>query len=289
MEMFSQGRPRLLIVDDQKNWREALCDMLDPVYEIATATSYEEAKRQLWQRAFHVLVADQRLVDADVTNIEGILLLDEVAKLRDGTQTIIVTAYPTVEAAKEALRGRDPYAYDYLLKRPEEGGPFNIRQYRARVKEAVEKAIQLRQKATTLDFSVSAVVAGLTYDWIAEILFPGDTITHGIREDVRQIIHRLLYPFQPIAPGIGNAWSSEPDQFCEILCWSRGHGQAVLVRVGKEQCSLNARQVEWLKHNWRLVKYEELLSVPIMGVSYTIDGMAFEDCASLVDNKKHGK
>jgi hypothetical protein len=82
---------------------------------------------------------------------------------------------------------------------------------------------------------------------------------------------------------------SEPDQICEILCWSRGYGKAALVRIGKKQRSLNARQVEWLKHNWRLVKYGELLSVPIMGVSYTIDGMAFEDCASLVDNKKHGK
>ena len=118
MNALSDEKTRVLIVDDQKNWREMLYDALDPnAHDIETATSYDEAKNKLRRRAFHVLVSDQRLVDADDMNIEGIVLLDEVAELQDGTQTIIVTGYPTVEAAKEAIRGRN--AYDYLLKYPE--------------------------------------------------------------------------------------------------------------------------------------------------------------------------
>ena len=286
MSMLHEERPRVLIVDDQKNWRETLCDMLEPACEIETATSYKEAKRQLWQRAFHVLVTDQRLVDPDTTNIEGILLIDEVAKLRDGTQTIIVTGYPTIAAAKAALRGRD--AYDYLLKRPEEGGPFKIREFRTLVKEASEKAIQVRQKAITLDFSLSNLTDGLTYEQIAETLSPGYLLTHVELDDARRVSNRLLFPFQPFAPGMARAHWLESDQICEILCWSREYGKATSVQIGRDLQQIKTHKVEWLKNSWRLVIDSEIASASLSGVAYVIDGMTFEDFASQLEDKQHG-
>jgi response regulator RpfG family c-di-GMP phosphodiesterase len=285
MNTLPEEKPRVLVVDDQKNWRETLCDTLDSTaYEIETATNYDEAKSLLRQRAFHVLVSDQRLVDADDENIQGILLLDEVAELRDGTETIIVTGYPTIKDAREALRGR--HAYDYLLKYPEERGPFKIREYRERVKEAAEKAKQERQKAVTLHFSVSDLVKGLTYDQIAEALFPGKRVKPEVRKVVNEVVNRLLYLLQPLARGMGSARLSEVDQIYEILCWSRGYGKAALVRTGKEQSSLkDAYKADWLVENWHLVKNNEFASVPFRGVSYVIDGMTFEEFTSLVGEK----
>lgn len=287
MNAISQEQPCVLIVDDQKNWREALCDMLDPtVYEIRTATSYDEAKRLLQQHAFHVLVADQRLVDAESSNIQGILLLNEVAELRDGTQAIIVTGYPTIKDAKAALRGHQQ-AHDYLLKYPEEGGPFNIREYRERVKEAAEKAALARQ-TFTLEFSVSALVAGLTYDQIAEALHPGGKMTSEVRLRRRKVVdeevNRLLHPFQPLARGMGRAWLSEAVHIYEILCWSRRYGKAALVRIGIEQRSLETYKAEWLKEDWHLVENDEFVSTPFGGISYLIDGMTFEEFALQVED-----
>ncbi len=281
METLPQDRPRVLIVDDQPNWREALCELLDPTkYEIETAASYDEAKRKLRQRAFHVLVADQRLVDAQVNNIQGILLLDEVNKLRDGTQAIIVTGYPSIEAAKDALKGRA--AYDYIFKSPEESEPpFNI-QYRERVKEATEEAELERQKAITLGFSVSSLIAGLTYERIAETLFPAGTVSQDLLEGVKRVLHRLLYPLQPLARQMGRVWLSESDQTCEVLCWSRNRGKAALIRIGRERLSLDDRKPEWLKESWRSIKDEQFASVPLVGISYTIDDMMFEDFVALV-------
>jgi ActR/RegA family two-component response regulator len=276
MNTLSQERPRVLIVDDQTNWREALHDILESIYEIETVASYDAARNHLRQRTFHVVVSDQRLVDTDVTNIQGIQLLDDVRALEDGTRAIIVTGYPTIAAAKEALRGRE--AYDYMLKYPEGGGPFEIREYRQQVKEAANQAALLRQKAITLEFSISALVADLTYDRIAATLLSGDTITHGM-------VNRLLYPFQPLARGVGKAWLSKTNQTCEILCWSRGYGKAALVRIDKEQHTLDASQVKWLKENWHLVKNDEFVSVPLVGISYMIDGMTFDDVASQVRDK----
>jgi len=283
MNAIYQNQPRVLIVDDQRNWRESLCDMLDSdMYEIETAASYDEAKLRLQQRAFHVLVSDQRLVDADQGNIQGILLLDELNVLQDGTQAIIVTGYPTIEAAKEALRGRN--AYDYILKYPEGGGPFNIRQYRQQVKAATEKAMDARQKAITLDFSLSSAIPGLTYDRVTEMLFPEGKRPKDALDAVQKVVNRLLYPLQPLAHKMGRVWLSELDRVCEILCWSRSQAQATLVKVGTEQSQLEAGQVHWVKEKWYPIKKKErFMSAPVAGVSYTIDEMAFEEFAALVE------
>ncbi|MBM3175551.1 MAG: response regulator [Chloroflexi bacterium] len=282
MGTLSQERPRVLIVDDQPNWREALCVVLDPTrYQIETAANYDEAKHRLQQRAFHVLVADQRLVDSDESNREGILLLDEVNGLQDGTQAIIVTGYPSIDAAKDALKGRA--AYDYIRKWPEKGEPpFDI-QYRERVKEAAEKAGLERRKAITLGFSLSMLINGLTYEGIAENLFPAGTMSCDVVEGIRKVVNRLFYPLQPLARQVGKVWLSVSDQICEILCWSREYSKAALLMIGKEQGLLEARKVPWLKESWRLIKDEQFVSVPIVGISYTIDGMEFEDFAALVE------
>lgn len=282
-DLCSQEKKRVLVVDDQKNWREALCDMLDPVYEIAVAASYDDASRLLWQHAFHVLVADQRLVDADAGNIQGILLLDTVAELRDGTQTIIVTAYPTIEAAKTAIMGRS--AFDYLLKYPEGGGPFKIREYRERVEAAAEEAARARQKIIASGSSVSVLVAGLTPDQVAEALFPGDRIAPDVRKVVDEVCNGLLSPFQPLARGLGKAWLSRQDQICEILCWSRKYGRATMIRIGADQRSLEPHKSEWLKEDWCLTKSGEYVSIPFRGISYLIDNMTFESFALQAEDK----
>ena len=280
METKSQERSRVLIVDDQKNWREALHDMLESAYEIETAASYDEALQQLQRRTYHVLVADQRLVDSEANNIQGILLIDRVAELQDGTQTIIVTGYPTIAAARAALRGRG--AYDYMLKYPEEGGPFKIREYREGVREAAKKAMLERRKLTDQPISLSEVVADITYDHIATTLFPRNSMVDGSREDVEKVITRLLDPFRPLAYSTGKAWLSVANRVCNILCWSRGYGKAAYISIATKQLSPNASQPEWLRANWRLVKQDEFTSVPLIGTSYTIDGTTFEDMASLI-------
>ena len=78
-------KPRILIADDQKNQRQTLVDVLGTNrYDIEVASNYNEAKSILQQRAFHALVTDLRLVDTDANNIQGIILLTDVAELQDG-------------------------------------------------------------------------------------------------------------------------------------------------------------------------------------------------------------
>ena len=283
MDTQPQERPRVLIVDDRKNWLEYLCEVLDASsYEIETATSYDDAKHKLRQRAYHVLVSDQRLVDADKDNIQGILLLDELSKLQDGAQAIIVTGYPKIEAAKKALMGRR--AYDYILKHPEEGGPFHIRKYREQVKKAAKKAMGERESKIIAEISMSDLIPGLTHNQIAETLFHGETTPPDALKGVKKVLSWLLYPLQPLAHRMGRVWLSESDQVCEVICWSRNHGKAALIRIGKEQHPLETKWQRFTEESQYLVKKsDQRVSDPISGVSYIIEEMVFEDFLALVE------
>jgi len=285
VDIQSRKRPCVLIVDDRKNWLDTLCDLLDSdAYDIETATSYDEAMCKLEQRAFHVLVADQRLADADEKNIEGILLLDELDKLQDGTQAIIVTGYPTKEAIKRALRGSR--AHDYILKHPEEGGPFNIRGYREVVREATDVAIGERELIVAKDAQKLALLLGLTYGQIAEALFNTNAVAPVTRERVEEVLGQLFHPLLPLAYGIGRARPSEFAQSFEILGWSRGLGQAVLVGVSTERGlgRLEARQAVQLGELWYPIrKRDNHVSAPVAGISFVVDDLTFGDFSSIAD------
>ena len=283
MDTQPQERPRVLIVDDQKNWLEALCEMLDASsYEIETATNYDEAKHKLRQRAFHVLVSDQRLVDADRDNIQGILLLDELSELQDGAQAIIVTGFPTIKEAKKALMGRK--AFDYILKHPEEGGPFNIREYREQVKKAAKKAMGERESKIIAEISMPDLIPGLTHNQIVETLFYGETTPPDALKSVEKVLSWLLYPLQPLVHRMGRVWLSESDQVCDVICWSRNHGKAALIRIGKEEGLLEIK-MKWFTEGIQCLvrKSDQYASTPVAGILYITDDMTFEDFAALVE------
>jgi hypothetical protein len=255
--------------------------MLDPqAYVIETASTYDEARKKLSRNAFHVVISDQRLVDTDPNNIQGIELLDIVNSLGDGTQALIVTGYPTVEAAKEAIRGRD--AFDYVLKRPEKGGPFNIREYRETVQRAMSLAEKERQAYMTLRFSLHDHFPGLTYEAIAYHVSAGiglDSYDEAIG-DIKGVVNRLLYSFQPLARGVGRTLMDDTTSAVGLFLWSRKVGQAGLVHVGtKDDYSIES-DATWLRPEWSCDPVEKVGLGKVTGHAYRISGMSYDQLAS---------
>jgi ActR/RegA family two-component response regulator len=275
------ARFRVLVVDDQPNWRELLRELLEPEYVVETAASYDEAKGALRQRAFHAVVSDQRLVDVDAENIQGILLLDDVKALHDGTQVIIVTGYPTIKAAKAALRRHD--AFDYLLKNPEEGGPFDHIGYIDLVRAATEKAAHIRQKFITLEFSLPDTVSHLTYAGMAGCLFPETPTSYESEENTSKLLKRLLYSFQPLARHMGKNWLTIAPRLCDILVWSRDRDRAVLSRLAQEEGVFSHHPIGWLKEKWQLVEHDQFVLDRLVGISYVVESMTFDEFALLVE------
>jgi Response regulator containing CheY-like receiver, AAA-type ATPase, and DNA-binding domains len=137
---MTRVKETVLIVDDQQNWRDVLSKMLEKDYAVETAANYEDAKAILQQKAFLLAIIDIRLVDEDKKNVDGIRLLADLRQFADGASAIIITGYPELWTAKDAVIKYK--AFDYILKYPEDGCEFDLSAFREKVQNAIEFALR---------------------------------------------------------------------------------------------------------------------------------------------------
>ncbi len=118
---------KILIVDDELLIRDLLYDyFLSRDYSIATANSAEEAMEIIEQQDdFDVI-----LTDIKMGGIDGLQLVEDLRQSNRSIPVIVMTAFPSVETAVEALRKR---VYDYIVK------PFNINRLYAVVEAAANQ------------------------------------------------------------------------------------------------------------------------------------------------------
>src|SRR2546423_12376413 len=102
-------RPRVLIVDDQRNMRTTTALVLrQQGYEVAEAESGEAALSRLLAEPFDVVLTDLKMAPLD-----GLAVLSGALEISPSTQVIVVTGYGTGESAVEAMQQG---AYDYVTK-----------------------------------------------------------------------------------------------------------------------------------------------------------------------------
>ena len=119
-------RPRILIVDDQRNMRTTTALVLrQQGYEVAEAESGEVALSRLLAEPFDVVLTDLKMAPLD-----GLAVLRGALEISPSTQVIVMTGYGTVESAVEAMQQG---AYDYVNK------PFKEGELLMRVQRALER------------------------------------------------------------------------------------------------------------------------------------------------------
>jgi DNA-binding NtrC family response regulator len=100
---------RVLVVDDERSILQLLKEALTNWgYQVTTATSGREAVEALRTSLFHIAITDIRMPD-----MSGLDLLREIKKLDDAIEVVVMTGYPAISSAVEALKEG---AYDYLSK-----------------------------------------------------------------------------------------------------------------------------------------------------------------------------
>jgi two-component system NtrC family sensor kinase len=103
------GMERILVVDDDRFFREMYCQLLrEEGYEVHMASSVEEARECLRKTEYHLIVTDLVMPDQS-----GIDLLFHVKRHNPGIGVIMVTGHADLESAIQALKNG---ARDYLLK-----------------------------------------------------------------------------------------------------------------------------------------------------------------------------
>jgi DNA-binding NtrC family response regulator len=115
---------RVLIVDDE----QIVCERLKPPLErlgleVETFTDSTAAAERLRHRRFDVLVTDLKMARPD-----GLELLRLVREISPSTHVVVITGFPTIDAAREAMKGG---AVDFIPK------PFKISQIRSLILEVL--------------------------------------------------------------------------------------------------------------------------------------------------------
>lgn len=125
---------RILVVDDDEGIRKTLfAILLDEGYEVETAESGKEAILKSNAGFYNLALIDVRLLD-----MQGTELLTRIKDTVPRMRKIIITGYPTVHNAMEAVNRN---ADAYLLK------PFDMGKLLFVIKD------QLRKQKEEMDFS----------------------------------------------------------------------------------------------------------------------------------------
>ncbi|MBE0603407.1 MAG: sigma-54-dependent Fis family transcriptional regulator, partial [Deltaproteobacteria bacterium] len=100
----------VLVVDDEQSLRQVLeLFFRKEGFEVDTAASLAEAEKAIEAKAYDLVLTDLRMGKPD----DGLNVLRAAVRKNPWTQVVVLTAYGTVETAKEAMKLG---AYDYLTK-----------------------------------------------------------------------------------------------------------------------------------------------------------------------------
>ena len=100
---------KILIVDDEEVVRLSYMRILAATHcEVKQAWSWVQVAQAMQQERFDVVLLDLRMPEMD-----GMKILKALKRSWPESEVIIITGYPTLESAKEAL---SLGAYDYLAK-----------------------------------------------------------------------------------------------------------------------------------------------------------------------------
>jgi len=122
-------RRHLLIVDDELLIRDLLYDHFSGCdYDITLADNGQSAMARIAVEEFDTVILDLKMPDMD-----GLELASAIKEKRPAMPIIIITGYPSVESAVEALRRR--YC-DYFVK------PFNMKKLEKAVSAAIQEVEQ---------------------------------------------------------------------------------------------------------------------------------------------------
>ena len=103
---MTESKPRILIVEDDENIRKTMKNILQQKgYETDTAKSGKDAEQKARTNFYNLALLDIKLPD-----MEGTQLLAKLHKNKPKMVKIMVTGYPSLENAMEALnQGADAY------------------------------------------------------------------------------------------------------------------------------------------------------------------------------------
>ena len=119
-------KPRILVIDDEDIIRQLLLRIFDKQgYYIETIDDGNAALKKISEGFFNLLITDLKM-----PKINGMDVLKEIKKINPYIEVIIITGYPTIESAVEAIKIG---AFDFVCK------PFDLHQIISTVNRCLQR------------------------------------------------------------------------------------------------------------------------------------------------------
>jgi two-component system, sensor histidine kinase and response regulator len=132
----SPPRRTLLVVDDELGPRQSLLMVFKDDYHVLLADGGEKALEMANQHP-----VDAAILDIRMSGMSGVELLERLKRLDAAIEVIMLTAYETIETARQALKHG---ACDYLTK------PFDLETMRSAVANAMDRRALTEQREASL-------------------------------------------------------------------------------------------------------------------------------------------
>jgi signal transduction histidine kinase len=129
---------RILVVDDEKEIRDFLFKALSRIggFQVELAESGQEVLKKIENEKFDLVLTDLKM-----PNMDGLQLVEEIAKSRPEILTVLMTGHGSIDSALEAMKRG---ASDYLTK------PLNFEEMIVRLQRVLEE----KQRFTRLESCV---------------------------------------------------------------------------------------------------------------------------------------
>ncbi len=139
---------KILIIDDDKD----ICDSLKKIlvldgYKVKAITNPKRSLRELDKNTYHLIILDLKMPE-----ISGEDLLKDIRIIDSDIAVIILTAFPSVDSAVQALHSQ---VFDYVKK------PFKINELREIVRNALKSKMLLLEPEEELNIRIGKKVREL--------------------------------------------------------------------------------------------------------------------------------
>lgn len=113
---MDQRRLQVMVIDDEPVVGKRLLLALEHSgYDVETFVDPKDALARFAEKPFDIVVTDVRMKD-----VNGIQVLERVLAVNPATKVILITAYATIEVAREAMAKG---VFDFLAK------PFKVTEF----------------------------------------------------------------------------------------------------------------------------------------------------------------
>ncbi len=205
-----EERLRILLVDDEANIRNALCEYLSAInrHEVVCAASGAEALDK-----FAAGRDDCAVLDLKMPGMSGVELIARIKEKDQALPVVVMTGYPSLDAAINTMRQG---ASDFLIK------PFNLHQIKATLERVVREQQLLKENRKLATPHAKDEIENLIRS----------SAPHPAAEHVLQIsaaIDRLQ-----TSPDLYQAWPTWPPASdvarSAVCCWTAPANQLLIAR-----------------------------------------------------------